>query len=276
MISNIHLFIPLEITTHERDPSLIIVFTWILVLTNPLLLRRYWAGCRDWLCEITALRSSSHRWSESIFFHFSFSRILYPTHWFLGKRDVRFSLGLRILISADRFHSPSSLYMCVSYHFCSFSGMSLRAFVCVIFDSLKSSDMIPRVAIIVWISRSSSFVECPGKKFPLELEWRSIVMVLGTDEPSYLFFPLRFWQSDVRASFQDKARNLSRRVLLLLTAWLHCHVAQSISFMKFYSIRSLRSHEFHYLWFRIKLCEISNNVLTCSKFVFLIVRRFSS
>ena len=106
--------------------------------------------------------------------------------------------------------------------------------------------------ILIWISRSSSTAVCPGKystrtqmalcRFQKINSWWC---VMPKNHPMCSFH-LSPWRQEVRAFFQEKARDLSRRVPLLLPAWLLCHVAKSISSKEHNAIRSLWSHKFHF------------------------------
>ena len=128
--------------------------------------------------------------------------------------------------------------------------------------SWNSTGLVPFFAVFVWISWTGSSVVCPGKiSTRTRPALRRFHSLLGSPENPWTILPVlptSVSKQDVRESFQDKARNQSRYVPLLSTAWLLCHVAKSISSMELYSIRSWISRRSHFLWFRIKLCEIPN------------------
>ena len=106
--------------------------------------------------------------------------------------------------------------------------------------------------ILIWISWSKSTAVCPGKystrtqvalcRFQKINSWWC---VMPKNHPMCSFH-LSPWRQEVRAFFQEKARDLSRRVPLLLTTWLLCHVAKSTSSKEHNAIRSLWSHKFYF------------------------------
>ena len=113
--------------------------------TNPRLVRKHWADWLNQLCETKAAHSTCHRWSASNIFHMSFSHILDPTHWMLGKLDVRFLPNWAP--SRLRFDSTVLQFCCRAFRsmpFCFITRTDKRPrflpSFCVVSDLLQSSE----------------------------------------------------------------------------------------------------------------------------------------
>ena len=183
-------------TTHDQR------FAEPTLHANPKMLRTGW---RKRMCETTALHSTNHRHSDSIdnYPPFLLSRNLGPTH-FVAHAGCPLSPWVSIIISAERIHWPSGLYVCVPYHFasvpgpkkdpCAFGNLCAWALNYVEFEthflkfsspfdqsmslyvdmkmvrSLESSDLIPYGAIFSLNIVEQNPVLCVlGKNIPLEL-----------------------------------------------------------------------------------------------------------
>ena len=90
-------------------------------------------------------------------------------------------------------------------------------------------------AIVCWISRSKSSVVRVLGNIPLELDRFSVDSVRFTIFTRF-HEPFNLSNGDVHEICQDKQQNQSKRVPLISTAWLLCHVSESFSFMELYSI----------------------------------------
>ena len=210
--------------------------------TNPILVRRHWADWRKWSCETTTLLSSNHCCSESIIFLLLLCFLKDPRSNALVARNIGCPLSLRwsIIISAELFHKPSGLWVCVPYHALLFlvSGMTtvqlnvfLRTpwllhgpnthfFVSIscpievaahrredgsIFELFRMNSVFHRrLVFLKWLLWRGTWENCP-----LELNWfvRQYQPVHDIQESRLLLI------EDVHVFFcQDKAPNQSKRV----------------------------------------------------------------
>ena len=141
--------------------------------TNPRLLRRYWADLQNWSCEIKALHSKGHHWSESYISLLSFSRIPIQRcfrNWrpfFCFTRTEKRPLSQRkfLCVISYRFRIRKH-----SLHFQLFVQSTSLNMDMKMIRSSNSSGLVLRVVMLTWISLYRVF----WWNFTLELKWFSV------------------------------------------------------------------------------------------------------
>ena len=240
-------------------------FAELILHTNPRLLSKYWANWLNWLCEMNTLRSMRviaevNRNVSTFVFQVSSVQSTGCS----GKPDVRFprswaashlrSYSTFLEVCRRTFHTiflhhpgrektnvPSEIFLRILWpsesskniHWnclylltnrchgtSTWTWSDLRTLL-IGFRVLSFSSE-SRGAVPLWcaVGKYSTRTHMAFRRFQKILDdaWSpgNIQVVLSTFA----------WLQGMDASFQDQARNLSKRVLLLLTAWLLCHVAK--------------------------------------------------